>query len=319
MSFRYSMFSADFNTTLGTANDTLTLTQIRSQRSQANAQRAAVRPGGSLDVLQQVLSTANPTATFVTRDLAGLFSPTPSTVAVSLTTGLYCDLGHIARFQKRVEGGGFETGADHMVQTSPRGFLNITSIEADVDAQDGAEANIEYTPMSTTGVDPPFVQTDGIDFTAVPNPAFSSIFYLGPCFLGSTQLVGLIRSRVLPGIVFRTRRADGGPFTLAACSSIQMRQPSFEMTFLKVNMIVTNILAFFSSNLGEQLDVFFTKGVVGNAGRVPNATAEHLRVSALTGDWGADDLSVADEDDATVTVRVNPTGTIAFSITSVIP
>lgn len=306
---RYSIYCASFTNGGGTVN----LRQLRECGQSAGSQHTLIRPGGSLDPGAHILSVANPMDRFATRDLATVFGIT--NVA---TLGMYCTSGHVARYQKRTVGGAFSTGADHVTRASALGFLNVTSVEADIDAQDGADCQLEYIGLSSDGTNP-FTEAANADYTSVTTPSYISQFYLGGCWLDSTQQTGLIRARYSPGIRFAARRVDGGVFPRAAASSIVAREPSIELTFLKLEMISATIGNFFSASLGAALKVYFQRGVVGSGGRVAPATTSHLKITAAAGSWGANDVSVSGEDDATVTVRIMPTGTVAADIASAIP
>jgi hypothetical protein len=216
---------------------------------------------------------------------------------------LLCTGGHVARYQKRVEGGAFATGTSHFTQATAKGFLHIESIDCAIDAEDGAVASLAYIPLSTDGASP-YTEDEDADFTSVAAPTFGSQFYMGGAYLDGVLLPGLVNQRVIPGIGFRARLTDGGVFPRLAASSIQQRDPMFELTFLKADISVAEIGSFFLNAASDTISVYFQRGSVNNEGRIAAATASHQAYNLTASAWGADNLQVAGEDDATVTVRV---------------
>jgi hypothetical protein len=93
-------------------------------------------------------------------------------------------------------------------------------------------------------------------------------------------------------------------FPRLAASSIQQRDPMFELTFLKADISVAEIGSFFLNAASDTISVYFQRGSVNNEGRIAAATASHQAYNLTASAWGADNLQVAGEDDATVTVRV---------------
>lgn len=308
---RYGIYPASFVHAGGTLN----LRQLRGQSIRKNGAFASIRPGGSLDNGAHILSTANPTAGFATRDLSRVFAD--GSGGVSLTTGLYCSGGHTMRWQKRATGGAFDTGSVHTTQTTSKGFLNPIQIEADVDSQVGAECTLEYTPLSTDGANP--ITIANSQAISGVTPLFNSVYYAGGVYLGGSQLTGMIRQRALPGIAFSARRADGGVFPRNDCSAILARDPALQLDFLNVGMIVSDITSFFAAALGSAIAMYFQLGSVGNEGRVAAGSASHMKITASAGTWGAEDISVSGEDDAVVTVTIMPSAPLSLSMSSTIP
>ena len=308
---RFGIYPASFVHVGGTLN----LRQIRSQSLRRNGAFNSIRPGGSLDNKAHILSTANPTAGFATRDLGRVFGDANG--GVSLTNGLYCSGGHTMRWQKRLEGGAFDPSAAHTIQTTPKGFLNPVQIEVDVDSQTGAECVLEYVALSAAGENP-VTTLNGQAISGV-TPEYNSVYYAGGVWLGAGQVTSMIRQRVVPGLTYSARRADGGVFPRANCSSINARDPSIQLDFLNVGMIGPTMADLFASALGASLSVYFQLGSIGNDGRVDPASLLHMKVTAAAGTWGADDIAVSGEEDAVVTVAVMPSDPLAISMVSAIP
>ena len=308
MSNRYSIYSASF----AHAGGTLDLRQLTDQGARSNSRVSKVRPGGSLDVGANILSTANPSFTFGTTDLLSIAS------LVHPATGLYCSGGHTARYQQRLAGGAFATGSSHMTQVTPHGYLAVDSITADIESENGAAAALSYMALSSDGSNP-ISQTVAADFTSAPTPLFASQYYLGGVWYNSIQLLGLIRSRVVPGLRFGARRSDGGVFPRASCSSLLSRTPVIECSFFNLALAEQAVSSFFLGPMAGALDVYLQRGTEAVDGRVAAATASHIRYRASTGSLGFDDITVRAEEDGTATMSVMPTSPLDVAVGVAMP
>ena len=309
MSNRYGLYSAFFDD--GATG--LALPQVRSLGTRTNKGMVTFHPSGSIDPAAHVMSTARPILSLATHDLATVFG------SVSISAGYYCPDGARFLYRRRVPGGAFSSSSDHTAQTVESGFLHCTEISADAESQDAANCALEFIALSADGGNPFAVTDDQSIHADLPAPAYVSSFFMGPVYFNSVLLPGLIRARVRPGIGFQSRLCDGGSFPRETASSINSRNPAIELEFLKVDMLDSVIGDIMCAAYSNTLAVYFQKGSTNNEGRVAAATAEHIKVSSAAGSWGADDVSVSGEDDATLTLLVQPTGTLALSAASAIP
>lgn len=312
MANRYGLYSCLFD---AGANN-LVLNQVRSVGHRSNKGIFTAHPSGAIDPAVHLLSTARPVLQVATHDLLTLFGD--ANAPVSITAGLYATQGATFLYRRRVEGGAFSSGNDNITQVVESGFLNCVEFGAEAESQTPAEAMLEFTALSLDGLNP-FTMAFG---QAIPGaltaPAFNSAFYHGPVYLNSVQITGLTRTRVRPGIGFVARYADGGSFPRAACASINIRQPSIELEFLNLDSLNATfdlMLAAFSTTLA----VYFQRGSTNNDGRVAAGTGQHLKVSAAAGSFGADDVTVRENEDGSASIVVMPTGTLSLSVTSTIP
>lgn len=309
MSNRYGLYTAVFYD--GASN--LSLPQVRSLGTRSNKSMVTIHPSGAIDPAAHLMSMARPNLAIATHDLATVFA------TMSISNGLYCPSGGRFLYRRRVVGGAYSTDPEHAAQVVEAGFLHCTEISADAESQDAANCALEFIALSNDGGNP-FTFTDDQSIHAdLPAPAFNSSFFMGPAYYNSNLLPGLIRARVRPGIGFQSRLCDGGSFPRKAASSINARNPQIELEFLKVdmadNVIGDLLVAAFSSTLA----VYFQRGSTNNEGRVAPATTSHVKISAAAGSWGPDDVSVSGEDDATLTLMIQPTGTLSLSAASAIP
>jgi hypothetical protein len=313
MSNRYGLYGCAFS--IGEGD--LALPQVRSIGTRMAKNMASIHASGSLDPSAHLLSTARPVIQIATHDFATLFGDADA--PVSITDGADVDGGATFMYRRRLPGGAYAVTNLHSVQLVEAGFLHVTEISASADSQDPAEATLEFVALSNDGGNP-FTFTDD---QAIPGdlaaPSFVSAFYHGPAYFNSSQLPGLIRTTVRPGIEHTARYCDGGSFPRRLASSINRRSPSIELQFLKVDMADSIIGDLVTAAFSNTLAVYFQRGSTNKEGRVAAATTQHLKISAAAGSWGADDVSVADEDDATLTLMVQPTGTLSLSVASAIP
>lgn len=304
---RYSIYSASFVH----AGGTLDLQQLREQSINAGSRYRLIRPGGALNPAAHILSTANPTKRFRTSDLLTVLT------TIDIANGLPCSGGSTLRYQLRTPGGAFATGGSHLTQTTPKGFLHIVSIDVDIDSETGGEAELEYIPLSVAGENP-ITNTTSVNFAAAPVPAYVSQYFMGGQWLGATQVEGLTHLRVVPGINYTARRCDGGVFPRYGASSITAREPSKEMTYLNAALPVS-MGSMFTNLLGSTVKSYLQRATAAADGRLSTAATSHIRFDVAAGSWGHDNISVADENDALVTVKVMPTGLLAVSLGVAIP
>lgn len=303
MTKRYSLYPVSFTH----AGGTLDLVQMYGASLSPGAQHGLCRPGGGLNPAAHILGNANPSERHMTRDLLSVLT------GVSLTSGLACSGGHVARLQQRLAGGGFYTGTAHYTRASALGFLHIASISDDIDSQEGAEIELEYIALSNVGSNP-YTEDDDVDLAAHPVPGFVSLYHMGGLWLSpSTQVTGLVRRVIRPGLIFSARRTDGGVYPLFSASSIVARAPSVDYTFLKADMTMNVMGSIFSAPLGSTLRNYYQRGTTAIDGRVSSGSSSHIRIDVPTGNWGAQSVDVSNEDDATLTVTVRPTGLISLS------
>ncbi len=300
---RFGIYTASFVH----AGGTLSLTQLKRQSVNTNPTKKKVIPGGAIDPAAVLLSHADGRMSFSTSDLATLLGD------VSLTTGLEITGAATMRFQERTQSGTFESGATHESFTASKGFLVVDSISASADDAEGAVVECSFVPL-WDGTNALFVHNTGVDFSGVSAPAFASAFSLGPVYHNGSQIERVTRVTIRPGIEFNVKRTDGSPY--ASAGAIVRREPVFEFTCLKLD--VSGSLNPFTRALSGTLACYFWK-MSNNSDRVAVATTEHVKISCAAGNIEDDSVEVADEDDATITYRVHPTGTLSLSTASAIP
>lgn len=302
----YSGFPAAF---VSAGPTTLNLKQMEAYGAKPGSRKSIVTPAGALDRGAVMENFADSSKGFSTRDLTTLLG------SVSPTVGLYCTGGSTFRFQKRTTGASFASSTNHITITSTLGFLKLDAIRASQDDDKGAVAQCSYLPLFD-GTNDPLVQTNSVDFDAVNAPAYVSAFFLGPVYLGSSPIPGVVESMVDFGTEFRTVRSAGEVY--ASQGSIVARNPVAAFRILDISQVKATITRLFGNAYGSAIKIYYRKGAPG-ASRVADATTEHCKITFSTGDWTIDDISVSENQDGSANIIVTPTGTIAVSVASAIP
>jgi hypothetical protein len=277
----------------------LDLRQLDGQDIEAGLNFTPVRPHGSIQPHAPLLSAADQRVRFITEDIYTTLE------AMGGNLFAYCTGGHIMRYQKRQPGGMFMVGADHLVHSLARGFLHIVAI--DVGPEDGARMVLEYIPLSIAGENP-LAETKGVNLFFAPAPAYMSQFFMGGATLNDIALLGLVRFRLLPGIVFRAMRSDGGVFYRAGASVISHAEPLMEFHFLNA-AIATDI-----SGITGNFRGYLQRGTTLADGRIHPAAASHIRFQASEGIWTLVKAGVEDIGDTVAILQVRPTGSISYAL-----
>jgi len=146
-------------------------------------------------------------------------------------------------------------------------------------------------------------------------PTFTGRYYLGPIYLAAAPLASIVGFAIDFGITFSTMRADGDLWPQVG--SIVKREPKIRFKIKKVDYANT-VGSLFNANPAAALNFYLRLFAAGGA-RIADSITSHIKIAAATSAWNADDFEVVDEQDATVTVQVNVTGTLAATLASAIP
>jgi len=287
------------------------------------SKKSSVIPGGSLHPSAIVNCCADPMITFGSRDMLGLFAGGASIgmqsgYAVNVNAGSPTPAA-LFQMQKRVDGGSY-VGAgigSHLVGTNGKGFLFLDGLVAQQDDEEGAKASLSYVLMSPDGLTSPVSWSATSALTSSPN--FNGIWYLGPVRVGTygsstTQVEGIQRVEIKAGFTVKAPRADGGVFPVN-CSinsivpeiTIRTLHPAGHSSFLGTPWGH----AFAGGGGSGSFNVFLWKGVHGG-GRIAANVAEHMLITASTGDNTTDDIAVNNIDDVTTDIIIRATGGLSI-------
>lgn len=300
MSNRYSIYPASFVH----AGGTLTLGQIGAARPSMNSNIDEVIVGGTVDRGANILQTAAPSATLSSHDLTNIFG------TLSPSAGLSCTGNCIFQYQKRSDQAVYAGAGTNFLLTATKGFLMPTRLAA----RDSGPAALEMMFHALyDGTNPPYAASVSQNLTGTA--AFNSRFYHGPVYVNGVQITGTIGVSIDFGIRFTPVYEDGVVFP--TLGHIHARAPAINIQFAKLD-VASTIGSMFIGALAGTIAVYFQKGV-NSGSRVAAATTEHCKISAASGSWGIDDVSVQENDDATASVIVRPTAALAVSVASAIP
>jgi hypothetical protein len=308
---RWGLFPARFGD--------ISLRQVDSLEIQPGSTKTEIIPGGNAHRAAVVTAYAEPIITCKTRDFDGLLT---SPYIVDIQTGYRCGseagwstLNTLIQYQRRKEGGLFSTtNTEHLIVTSPKGFLCFDEISAEQDSTVGAEASLRYYCLTDAW------DTEPLDFEQdaaglVNTPSFRGVWYLGPMYDESYgQIDGVLSVRVRPGIDFRTKRADGNAF--ATSGSIHTIMPEVRVRLSKLSNYyeITGGLLNHSAivNGSNGIRFFLQKGSPGGH-RLPYASTVHVKCTLVNGEMTAETLSVSGEDDASIEYVIRPTTALTLT------
>jgi len=286
------------------------------------SKKSVVIPGGDVHPRAIVNCCADPVMDFSTKALDALFAGAATVdpwigYAVN-TAGSPSTPSALLQFQKRVDGSTFASGANHIVGTNTKGFLNPVSISAQQDDEAGVKCMLSYSILSTDGMTPPMTWSNAAALTSVPN--FDGIWFLGPATIGVVGSAGIflgsLQSMELRfGINYRSPRGDGNVYPVNG--SVHSVVPEIRFTLLNFQ---TDVFAMAYpwgsaySQVGEcAFQFYLQKGVHGGA-RVSSDVAEHIAIITHTGERTPETCSVREIDDAQVEIVLRPTGGIFIAV-----
>lgn len=283
---------------------TITLQQLHGVTVNPGSNKDIIIPGGSIDPSAVPMVYADPRVSLATYDLV-------TALGVSITAGFSITGASLIQYQARTHNATFEGSTSHTLLTINKGFAMISGISA---SQDGpAECGLTVFPLYD-GTNYPLLATTSQSLTSTPT--FTSKFGLGPVTVNGTALNGVTAVSIDPGINYVPNRQDGDVF--ARVGAIYTRMPSISITLTDMASVGT-VGSMFNACLAGTIACYFSKYNGCTGFRVANATTSHCKVSAAAGAWSPESLSVANNDDGSVTMRVQVTGTIAAVTNSALP
>lgn len=286
--------------------DTTTINDVRSVAVNSAVTNMIAIPGGSIRAALVAMNFADPKITITTGDIQTILATCGVSTGQAVAAGAF-----EVQFQKRANGGIFAGSGSHVTLNGTDGFLYWTSITATQDAADGAEGTLELIPLSggaNPGYTAPFAAN--VSQSLAGSPTINSRLALGPVYANGTQVVGVTRVTINPGLVIDSgTRADGAIFNTQV--SATQGTPTIEIEVL--NPAMNNTLNPFISAASSTSTVYFQKVAATGGGRVAFATAEHVSFSFTTGAWNVTGTNVSARGDATTTIMANIVGTLTTS------
>lgn len=256
--------------------------------------------GGSVD--PQIIATAfaEPKVKITARDIGTILA------GISITNGFSVTTSATFQFQKRLNGGVYTTGSNHISLTATGGLLYAEEFGAKQDDKEGADISLQFCPVFD-GTNLPLVVNTAVALAGTPSVA--ALFALGPVIFEGAQIVGVQSVRVKTGIEVRFKRADGELF--ARNVSIVKRKPTIEIELLNHALAATLTLGG-TYPITDGITAYLQKAIPGG-GRVDYATSEHISVTAAAGSYKLESMSGSKGEDAMLKLTVLPTGTLSMS------
>jgi len=304
MSNRYSLYTAS-----ATKPDTsaFTLRQLDSWAFSAGNSKGEIIPGGALDRAHVGLGQANPVINVATRDLLTVFTDISPSSVLCFTSGVF-------RLQERSTcGTAFATSTSHETYSVAKGTFVPIDVSASQNDPDGAVVNLAAMPLYD-GTNAIVARTGGVDFSAVTTPAFVSRYYMGPIYINGTIVPSIERWSIQFGVVYDRKGFNGSPYPTVG--SIIKRQPI--ITFTSTAAEIDVAVSLFARTLSGTIACYLQAGVNGSD-RVAAATTGHIKISAASGEWCTDNMSVSGNDDGSVSLVVLPTAALSVAVNSAIP
>jgi hypothetical protein len=301
MGTRFAIYTADI---VG-ASGTTTFNQLHGAGVGMGQNVDEEFTGGSIDRNVSILAEAESKAYLETKDLLKLLTD------VSLTAGLKCTEGALFRGRRRDDSGTFSGSNDHLVAASAEGFFCITSLNCRQGV--AAEARCEYWALYD-GETKPFTLSVSANASGATAPAVNTKYYLGPVKINGTALTDVQSVEIIPGLDVRWIKGDGDVFPRKL--AIYLRRPTIRINFTSPQNL--NTLGALYLVEKTNVDVFLRKGATGDAGRVPDTDANHIRIRASSAAAKPEDFTGQGNDDYTTGVTILPTGTISSALTEAI-
>lgn len=295
---RYGIYPAQL-----VGGSTITLQQLHGVTITPGANKDVVIPGGAVDPSAIPMIFADSRVQFATHDLV-------TALGVSITAGFPITASSLIQWQARDNGGTFVGSGANVAVSLTKGWVGISSISA---SQDGpAELGLTVWPLYD-GTNAPLVPAASQNLTSTPT--FTSKFYLGPVTLNGTALNAVTGVSINPGIDYRTNRGSGDVY--ARVGSIYTRMPTISVTLADAGAAAT-VGNMFNASASGTVACYFSKGASGGS-RVADATASHCKVSAAASVVNPESMSVSNNEDGSVTLIFQVTGTIAAVTNSALP
>jgi hypothetical protein len=293
---RYSGYTASFDN--GTPTEDFDLTQLNNVAFNPNITVSQFMPMGLVDIDAAITAFADPQFRLRTADLQKVLAN------VGWGTGYCTEAGADFRYQQRNACSTFDVNAVHSLLRAEKGFLYIDSIQADQDSADGAQAELIFVPLYNGSAEI-IEHTTNVNLSGVTAPAFNSAFYLGPMYHKGLEVPGITSVRLDTGITFDTRRTSGAHYPVTGV--ITARRPQITITTLKLDEGLTALeTTLFGDNVGTEFTFYLRKGLDGGT-RYGDGTTNHVMVQATTGHLRYDDVTVNQNDDATLSITCTPT------------
>lgn len=263
--------------------------------------------GGAVDPSVIAMAFAEPSVAIKSCDIKNILTN------VGLLTGLEISSSATMQYQRRGGTSDLFSGAGaNVTLTSVLGRLILEEFGADQDSDMGIDAMLKYYPLSSDGLTAPLIFNSGASLSG--SASVAEVYTLGPAVIEGSEFAGLQKCRIKTGIEYQVKRSGGSVF--AQDGTIRKRNPVIEIEAFNASFL--GYTGMYSKKLTSGVTCYFQK-VDPGAGPVAHGSAVHLSVSASTGTYVVEGLSVQKEGDANLRITIHPTGTLSKSVATSIP
>lgn len=288
--------------------DGTTLNDIRNVNENPGVQQMVMTAGGNVTPTSRALSHADPKINITTADLATLLG------LVSPSTGLKVSSAWEGQYEKRADGGVYSGSGSHVTLNGTNGYLCINAINAEQDNVQGADAEVEFHPLSSDGMSVPV--TVNLSQSLAGSPDVPARFALGPVYANGTEIAAT-KANIQFGKKVGGKRAGGALFLRTV--NVEERLPGIEITVIDPTLCDEAKLNYFLGAMSGTGVVVYLLKVNPGAGRVDGATGAHISFSCASGVWVMTGQQASAQGDVMTTFRADLTGVITVSTTATIP
>lgn len=290
-----------------TAEDVdLLIDQVSDQNIDTGIADMLVHADGGVDPQFVAVATQVPRISVTTSKLASLFGDI-WVDGLKISSDVDDD-GAEFFFQKVAKGGTRATGANHVKLTMNDGMAFLRSVTAGLESH--ASAEVEFVATWDETNDPLVIQTgQSLEGT----PTTDEIFVVGPAYINGVQLESIQETNIDTATEEFLHGGDGDVWQKFI--AIGRRAPIITLRTLDVVSLSTFGLSGTAQGSTDS-DVYFRK-VLKNGTRVPNATAQHIKVSMDDGNITCRAITGSDGEVLGTEVRLYPTWDLTNAILAV--
>lgn len=289
-----------YDALLGAGNN---LRQVQSVNYNPGPQVRRARQSGAIDPSEHYLLGADPRATLVTTDIAGLLA----FAGVAGGSGLLSADTIYLPFQAEDNGGTFKSGLNHDRLAGTKGIVYPVSFQAN--QGDVVTANAEVVFLSTDGFTAPVALNTGV---ALQAGAFVGEYLFGDVYFGGSQVGEAVGWQVNTGISVATKPTNGAVYPTNVY--ITMRDPTITITFENFAAASSFVTAVGAMTTGA----VYGRLLVDGGTLAADIATSHLKFSFGTGIGQLDNVQMQAGQQGTVNVTLLGEA-LAASTASAIP
>lgn len=246
------------------------LRQIRSANFSPNTTLAPDYTSGGVDPAAIFVLESRPEVRFTSGDIGGALA------GIDPVSGLHIANGTATiqiPWNHRANGGTFQAGASHARLVADRGLFVPASLTANQSDQDGASIEILGQFYSTDETPPVQAQLN----QSLPASVYNGSYRLGPIYIGSTPLTGIVGVTINFGITLEPELLDGLPWP--SNIYITRRNPTAQIRFRDLDQMLQFGALFSALNSAT---IFLRRRAAGGT-YLADAALSHVKLTLGSG------------------------------------